>query len=59
MIRYSDLRQKSYLDRRGERQTSIFDIDTWKKNPYSCIKIRVYIELSIIFAYLLQFITLS
>ena len=55
MIRYSDLRQKSYLDRRGEHQTSLFDIDTWKKNPYSCLKSRVYIELSIIFAYLLQF----
>ena len=55
MIEYLDLRQKSYDDRRSDHEKTLFDIDTWKKNPYSCFKSRIYIELSSIFAYLLQF----
>ena len=36
-----------------------FNIDDWKSNPYSCLKARVYIELSSIFAYLTQFTSLT
>ena len=33
MIKYLDLREKSYLDRRSDREKNLFDIDSWKKNP--------------------------
>ena len=51
MIKYLELRKKNYLDRKTGHQKSIFDIDTWKENPYSCFKARVYIELSTFFAF--------
>ena len=59
MIKYLDLREKSYLDRRSDREKNLFDIDSWKKNPYSCFKSRIYIELSTIFAYFLQFTSIT
>ena len=59
MIKYLELRKKNYLDRKTGHQKSIFDIDTWKENPYSCFKARVYIELSTFFAFFLQFTSLT
>ena len=59
MIKYLDLREKSYLDRRSDHEKTLFDIDSWKKNPYSCFKSRIYIELSTIFAYFLQFTSIT
>ena len=61
MIKYLDLRKKNYLDRKkiGGHQQTLFDIDTWSQNPYSCFKARVYIELSTIFAFFLQFTKLT
>ena len=59
MIKYLDLRDESYLDRRADHQKNLFDIDSWKKNPYSCFKSRIYIELSTIFAYFLQFTSIT
>jgi hypothetical protein len=57
MIKYLDLRKKNYIDRKkiGGHQQTLFDIDTWSQNPYSCFKARIYIELSTIFAFFLQF----
>lgn len=57
MIKYLDLRKKNYIDRKkiGGHQQTLFDIDTWRQNPYSCFKARIYIELSTIFAFFLQF----
>ena len=48
MIKYLDLRKQNYLDRRklGGHQQTLFDIDLWRKNPYSCFKARIYIEIS-------------
>ena len=59
MIKYLDLREKNYLDRRSDHEKTLFDIDSWKKNPYSCFKSRIYIELSTIFAYFLQFTSIT
>tara|TARA_B100000575_G_scaffold294034_1_gene307664 strand:+ start:2722 stop:3531 length:810 start_codon:yes stop_codon:yes gene_type:complete len=61
MIKYLDLRKQNYLDRKkiGGHQQTIFDIDTWSKNPYSCFKARIYIELSSLFAFILQFTKLT
>ena len=61
MIKYLELRKKNYLDRKTGHQKSIFDIDTWKENPYSCFKARVYIELStfLLFFYNLQTLHLT
>ena len=61
MIKYLDLRKQSYLDRKkvGGHQQTLFDIDTWSQNPYSCFKARVYIELSTIFAFFLQYTKLT
>ena len=53
MIKYLDLRKQNYLDRKkiGGHQQTLFDIDTWGQNPYSCFKARIYIELSTLFAF--------
>ena len=59
MIKYLDLRKKNYVDRRSNREKIQFDIDSWKKSPYSCFKSRVYIELSSIFAYFLQLTSIT
>ncbi len=59
MIKYLDLRLKNYKDRKKRNNLFEFNIDDWKSNPYSCLKARVYIELSSIFAYLTQFTSLT
>ena len=61
MIKYLDLRKQNYLDRKkiGGHQQTLFDIDTWGQNPYSCFKARIYIELSTLFAFFLQFTKLT
>ena len=61
MIKYLDLRKQNYLDRKkiGGHQQTLFDIDTWSQNPYSCFKARIYIELSTLFAFILQFTKLT
>ncbi len=59
MIKYLDLRKKNYVDRRSNREKIQFDIDSWKKSPYSCLKSRVYIELSSFFAYFLQLTSIT
>ena len=58
MVKYLDLRKKSYLDRRSDHVKNLYDIDNWR-NPYSCIKSRIYIELSTIFAFFLQFTSIT
>ena len=55
MIRYSDIRKLNYKDRRQRNFNFDYDIYDWKSNPYTCLKSRVYIELSSIFAFLSQF----
>jgi len=60
MIKYSNLRNQNYKTRRKiELRNSAFDIQNWKKNPYSSFKAIIYIELSSIFAFLIQFTNLS
>ena len=61
MIKYLNLRKQNYFDRKkiGGHQQTLFDIDTWRQNPYSCFKARVYIELSTIWAFFFQFTKLT
>ena len=59
MIKYFDLRKKNYADRKKRNDLFEFDIYNWKSNPYSCLKARVYIELSTFFAFLTQFTSLT
>lgn len=59
MIKYLDLRKKNYEDRKKRNNLFEFNIDDWISSPYSCLKARVYIELSSIFAYLTQFTSLT
>lgn len=61
MIKYLDLRKQNYLDRRklGGHQQTLFDIDSWRKNPYSCFKARIYIEISTVLAFFVQFTKLT
>ena len=59
MIKYFDLRKKNYADRKKRNDLFEFDIYNWKSTPYSCLKARVYIELSTIFAFLTQFTSLT
>lgn len=54
MIKYLDLRKKNYEDRKNRNVNFDFNIYDWKKNPYSCLKARVYIELSTILAFFFQ-----
>lgn len=51
MIKYLDLRTKNYEDRKKRNINFDFNINDWYKSPYSCLKARVYIELSTIFAF--------
>ena len=59
MIKYLDLRKKNYEDRKKRNINFDFNIYDWKKSPYSCFKARVYIELSTIFAFFLQYTSLT
>jgi len=59
MIKYLDLRTKNYKDRKERNTNFDFNIYDWKKNPYSCLKARVYIELSTIFAFFVQYTSLT
>ncbi len=59
MIKYLDLRTKNYKDRKKRNINFDFNIYDWKKSPYSCLKARVYIELSTIFAFFFQYTSLT
>tara|TARA_B100000579_G_scaffold438014_1_gene470881 strand:+ start:7641 stop:8438 length:798 start_codon:yes stop_codon:yes gene_type:complete len=59
MIKYLDLRRQNYEDRKTRNTDFEFDILDWKSNPYSCLKARIYIELSSIFAFLFQFTSVT
>lgn len=59
MIKYSDIRKLNYTDRRQRNLNFDYDINDWKSHPYTCLKSRVYIELSSIFAFLFQFTSIT
>ena len=61
MIKYFNLRNQNYKTRRKIelKSPAAFDVFNWKKNPYSSFKAIIYIELSSIFTYLIQFTSLS
>ena len=56
-MKYRDIRKFSYRREKKFLATDPinFDIDRWSKSPYTCLKVRFYIELSCIFVYFLQY----
>jgi hypothetical protein len=58
MIKFLTLRKKNYIDRKKNNPKEL-DITNWKSSRYSCLKARIYIELSSIFAYLFQFTSIT
>ncbi len=59
MIKYQELRNQNYEYRANRDSDFEFDIYDWKSNPYSCFKARIYVELSTLFAFFLQFTKLT
>jgi len=55
-MKYQDIRKFSYKTEREVLSSKAhnFDMDDWFLSPYTCAKVRFYIELSSIFVYLLQ-----
>ena len=55
MLNLSEIRNKHYSHQRGKLINMDADIDDWKYSPYNCIKARIYIELSSLLVFVLQF----
>jgi len=54
-MKYFELRAYNYTGK-GEYAESVnLNIDDWIKSPYTCFKARIYIELSTVLVYFLQF----
>ncbi len=56
-MKYRDIRKFSYSrEKKFHAADPInLDINSWTKSPYTCFKVRFYIELASIFVYFLQF----
>ena len=59
MLNLSEIRNKHYSHQRGKLINMDADIDDWKYSPYNCFKARVYIELSSLLVFVLQFTRIS
>ena len=59
MLKLSEIRNKHYSHQRGKLINMDADIDDWKYSPYNCLKARVYIELSSLLVFVLQFTRIS
>lgn len=59
MLNLSEIRNKHYSHQRGKLINMDADIDDWKCSPYNCFKARVYIELSSLLVFVLQFTRIS
>ena len=55
MLSLIQIRQKHYDHQRKKLINMDADIDDWKFSPYNCFKSRIYIELSSILAFILQY----
>ena len=53
--KYKKIRTLSYNNEKKVLKTYDIDINDWWSKPYTCFKIRFYIELSSLFVYFLQF----
>tara|TARA_B100000575_G_C23046884_1_gene602595 strand:+ start:87 stop:839 length:753 start_codon:yes stop_codon:yes gene_type:complete len=55
-MKYQDIRKFSYSREKKVLATSYnFDINNWIKSPYTCFKVRFYIELACVFVFILQY----
>tara|TARA_B110000027_G_C16120343_1_gene302496 strand:- start:4441 stop:5226 length:786 start_codon:yes stop_codon:yes gene_type:complete len=59
VLNLSEIRNKHYSHQRGKLINMDADIDDWKCSPYNCFKARVYIELSSLLVFVLQFTRIS
>ena len=55
-MKYQEIRKFSYRTEKKvlESRHHNFDMNNWLKSPYTCLKIRFYIEFSSLFVYLVQ-----
>ncbi len=55
-MKYQDIRKFSYKTERKVLQSDQhnFDMDNWFKSPYTCLKVRFYIEFASFFVFLIQ-----
>jgi hypothetical protein len=54
-MKYSELRTYNYTGKREYGESVNVNLDDWIKRPYTCFKARIYIELSTVLVYFLQF----